>query len=77
MLNEARDNLRTVHTVIVDEIHAIAGTKRGAHLALTLERVEGMEESRYVEVRALGPHAAATLQRWRAALDGDAPVELE
>ncbi len=32
--------LRTVETVIVDEIHAVAATKRGAHLALTLERLQ-------------------------------------
>ncbi|KAA8827687.1 DEAD/DEAH box helicase [Bifidobacterium myosotis] len=32
--------LSTVDTVIVDEIHAVAGTKRGAHLALSLERLE-------------------------------------
>lgn len=36
----ARDILRTVETVIVDEIHTMAGSKRGAHLALTLERLE-------------------------------------
>jgi ATP-dependent Lhr-like helicase len=36
----ARDILRTVETVIVDEIHAVAATKRGAHLALSLERLE-------------------------------------
>jgi len=36
----ARDTLRGVETVIVDEVHAIAGTKRGAHLALSLERLE-------------------------------------
>jgi ATP-dependent Lhr-like helicase len=32
--------LRTVRTVIVDEIHAVIGTRRGAHLAITLERLE-------------------------------------
>src|SRR5258708_5620493 len=35
-----REILRGVEAVIVDEIHAVAGTKRGAHLALTLERLE-------------------------------------
>jgi ATP-dependent Lhr-like helicase len=36
----SRAILRDVHTVIVDEIHAVADDKRGAHLALTLERLE-------------------------------------
>ncbi len=36
----ARETLRGVEHVIVDEVHAIAGTKRGAHLALSLERLE-------------------------------------
>ncbi|QDP98841.1 DEAD/DEAH box helicase [Microlunatus elymi] len=36
----ARDILRQVETVIVDEVHALAGTKRGAHLAISLERLE-------------------------------------
>lgn len=36
----ARDALRGIDTVIVDEIHAVAGTKRGAHLSLCLERLD-------------------------------------
>ena len=37
--SKARDNLRAVHTLIIDEIHALAPTKRGVHLALSLERL--------------------------------------
>ena len=40
LTSQARDILRGVEHVIVDEVHAIAGTKRGAHLALSLERLE-------------------------------------
>ena len=36
----SREMLRTARTVIVDEIHAVIGTRRGAHLALSLERLE-------------------------------------
>src|SRR5712671_1943874 len=39
-----RKILRTVRTVIVDEIHAVAGSKRGAHLALSLERLEALTD---------------------------------
>ena len=39
---KAREMLRSVKTVIVDEIHAIADDKRGAHLALSLERLEAL-----------------------------------
>jgi ATP-dependent Lhr-like helicase len=38
----SRDFLRSARTVIVDEIHAIAGDKRGAHLALSLERLDAL-----------------------------------
>jgi len=41
---KARETLRTVHTVIIDEIHALAPTKRGAHLALSLERLSRLCE---------------------------------
>ncbi len=37
-----RRMLRTIRTVIVDEIHAVAGSKRGAHLALSLERLAAL-----------------------------------
>jgi ATP-dependent Lhr-like helicase len=39
---KSRQNLRRVHTVIVDEIHAVADDKRGSHLALTLERLDAL-----------------------------------
>src|ERR1051326_226400 len=38
----SRNMLRTARTVIVDEIHAVIGTRRGAHLALTLERLQAV-----------------------------------
>jgi len=40
LTSQAREILAGVEHVIVDEVHAIAGSKRGAHLALTLERLE-------------------------------------
>ncbi|MEM7408734.1 MAG: DEAD/DEAH box helicase [Myxococcota bacterium] len=39
-----RDTLASLEAVVVDEVHALAGTKRGAHLALSLERVEAIAE---------------------------------
>src|SRR5438270_2140729 len=53
--SSAGDALRDVETVIVDEIHAIVSTKRGAHLALTLERLERLAGRR---PPPLGPSAA-------------------
>jgi ATP-dependent Lhr-like helicase len=40
LTSRAREALRSVRTLIVDEVHAVAGTKRGAHLALSVERLE-------------------------------------
>ena len=44
LTSQAREALRTVQAVIVDEVHALAGSKRGAHLALSLERLDGLLE---------------------------------
>ncbi|MFI5126685.1 MAG: DEAD/DEAH box helicase, partial [Candidatus Acidiferrales bacterium] len=43
---KSRELLRTVSTVIVDEIHAVADDKRGAHLALSLERLDALTSAR-------------------------------
>ena len=44
LTSQARETLRGIETVIVDEVHAVAGTKRGAHLALSLERLDALLE---------------------------------
>lgn len=46
LTSQASDALRTVETVIIDEIHALVPAKRGAHLALTLERLEAQVKGR-------------------------------
>ncbi|HYV16669.1 MAG TPA: DEAD/DEAH box helicase [Conexibacter sp.] len=51
LTSRAREILRGAQWVIVDEIHAVAGTKRGAHLALTLERLDALAEQ---EVQRIG-----------------------
>ena len=42
LTSAARETLTDVQTVIIDEVHAVAGTKRGAHLALSLERLDAL-----------------------------------
>jgi ATP-dependent Lhr-like helicase len=39
LTSQAREMLRTVDTLILDEVHAVAGTKRGAHMAISVERL--------------------------------------
>ncbi len=53
LTSQMRETLSDVRTVIVDEIHSLCGTKRGAHLALSLERLEHLR----------GDSAATPLQR--------------
>nr|WP_051571194.1 ATP-dependent helicase [Cryptosporangium arvum] len=44
LTSQAREALKGVETVILDEVHAVCGTKRGAHLALCLERLDELLE---------------------------------
>src|SRR5881394_3166580 len=46
----SREMLRRAHTVIVDEIHAVIGTRRGAHLAVTLERLQEVASQPLVRI---------------------------
>jgi ATP-dependent helicase Lhr and Lhr-like helicase len=44
LTSQGRELLRSVETLILDEVHAVAGTKRGAHLAVSVERLERLVE---------------------------------
>ena len=44
LTSQARESLRGVETLILDEVHAVAGSKRGAHLALSVERLQALAE---------------------------------
>src|SRR5207302_1133833 len=54
LTSRARDALRSVDTVIVDEIHAVVPSKRGSHLALTLERLEALRGPDAPPLRRIG-----------------------
>ena len=56
LTSQARSMLTGVDTVIVDEIHAVAHSKRGSHLALTLERLEALVRA---EDPSIGPEESA------------------
>src|SRR5215216_6080046 len=50
LTSRAQETLRTVRFVIVDEVHAVAGSKRGAHLALSLERLERLTAEQFQRI---------------------------
>ncbi len=52
LTSQARETLRGVETVILDEVHAVAGNKRGAHLALSLERLDALRSQNQGETGA-------------------------
>jgi ATP-dependent Lhr-like helicase len=74
LTSAARESLRGVRTVIVDEVHAVAGTKRGAHLALTLERLDALLER---PAQRIGLSATVRpVDEVSAFLAGSRPVEV-
>ncbi|MDQ6935927.1 MAG: DEAD/DEAH box helicase, partial [Actinomycetota bacterium] len=74
LTSQARESLRGVRCVILDEVHAVAGTKRGAHLALSLERLDELLE-RPAQRIGLSATVRPTEEVARF-LGGSAPVEL-
>jgi ATP-dependent Lhr-like helicase len=73
--SQQRETLATVETVIVDEIHALAPTKRGAHLALSLERVAALAAAG--DPQRVGLSATARpLEEVSRFLGGSRPVEV-
>ena len=54
LTSAARETLRGVETVILDEVHAIAGSKRGAHLALSMERLEQLRPAGAPRLQRIG-----------------------
>ncbi|MGA8257194.1 MAG: DEAD/DEAH box helicase, partial [Nocardioides sp.] len=74
LTSQARESLRGIDTVIVDEVHAVAGGKRGAHLALSLERLDDLLERR---AQRIGLSATVRpLEEVARFLGGAAPVEI-
>lgn len=63
LTSKACSILSSVETVIVDEIHAMAGTKRGAHLFVTLERLEHLRASKESPIRPLQRIGLSATQR--------------
>ncbi|MEI8105050.1 MAG: DEAD/DEAH box helicase [Actinomycetes bacterium] len=70
----ARETLRGIETVILDEVHAVAGTKRGAHLAVSLERLARIT---HVPFQRIGLSATQRpLEEIGRFVSGGRPIEL-
>nr|WP_261167156.1 ATP-dependent helicase [Microbacterium sp. Marseille-Q6965] len=74
LTSQARETLRGVHTVIVDEVHAVAATKRGAHLAVSLERLDDLLDA---PAQRIGLSATVRpIDEVARFLGGSAPVDI-
>ncbi|MEV8368727.1 ATP-dependent helicase [Microbacterium sp. NPDC064584] len=80
LTSQAGDTLTGVHTVIIDEVHAVAATKRGAHLAVSLERLDALRRSADAEAapaQRIGLSATVRpIDEVARFLGGSAPVEI-
>src|ERR671911_509304 len=74
LTSQARETLRGIETVIVDEVHAVAGTKRGAHLALSLERLDTLLDN---PMQRIGLSATQRpIEEIGRFVSGDRPIQL-
>ena len=74
LTSRAREHLRSVETLILDEVHAVAGTKRGAHLAVSVERLERLVEQ---PLQRIGLSATQRpLEEIGRFVSGGRPIEL-
>ncbi|WP_350001566.1 DNA glycosylase AlkZ-like family protein [Pseudarthrobacter sp. WHRI 8279] len=74
LTSKARETLTEVDTIIIDEVHAVAGTKRGAHLAVSLERLDALLHK---PAQRIGLSATVEPKELVAQfLAGSAPVEI-
>ena len=74
LTSQARETLRGVESIIIDEVHAVAGTKRGAHLALSLERLDALLDT---PAQRIGLSATVRpLEEVARFLGGAQPVEI-
>ena len=74
LTSQARETLRAIETVIVDEVHAVAGTKRGVHLAVSLERLDALLEQ---PAQRIGLSATQRpLEEIGRFVSGDRPIQL-
>jgi len=74
LTSQARDLLRTVDTVILDEVHAVAGTKRGAHMAVSLERLQRLTEREFQRIALSATQRP--LEEIGRFVSGGRPIEL-
>ncbi|WP_313356115.1 DEAD/DEAH box helicase [Microbacterium sp.] len=79
LTSRAGETLQNVHTVIIDEVHAVAATKRGAHLAVSLERLDALRTARGAQTPAQRIGLSATVRpidEVARFLGGSAPVDI-